>query len=579
MPKKSRFTVHRRKALVTAGVLALLTAAACSSQSSTSSSSASTAAGSGAAPAASAVKSITTAWPADITSLDPANLSTGQDHELTRNIYQTLESPAFAAQTDGSLKFVGANVKPMLAKSWTIGTSSITYHLREGVKFYGTTDVVTAEDVKWSLGRIFSTPGAGDFKANGLQSPDDIHAVDANTVTIDFKTTDGKPTPVTPTLMAIFDQPYTSIINENAVKPHITTDDPTGAKWLRANAAGTGPYYIAERQVGSSFKLKAVPSSWAPAPSYPEVDIRITSGSVPSLLQSGDINFGEYGMTNEQVNSLQNAGLNVVWQNTGNFDMFAITAGPAADVGALGNTSVRQAIAYALPYDQILKNVIYGRGARDNSIVSPSAPEYTPAWSKYTTDLNKAKSLMTAAGNPSLNVPLYYLQGDVDQTNTAILIQASLKNIGITANLTPETQAGLFDVVDARSTPATGSKVGPPGLELFNWTAWTDDPKIVIGYWTTTGGINNYSLWSSPVVDKANATFALNPTSAERTAAYKQAQEVIAADAPVIPIVSTGAVTVLAKGISGVSFTPTGSGRFWTLHPTGTTSALDALFT
>ncbi len=449
----------------------------------------------------------------------------------------------------------------------------------EGVKFYGTNDTVTAEDVKWSLGRIWSTPGAGDFKANGLQSPDDIHVVNQNTVTINFKTADGKPTPVTPTLMAIFDQPYTSIIDEKLVKPHESADDPTGAKWLRSNAAGTGPYYIANREVGSTFELKAVPSSWAPAPNYKQVNIQITSGSVPSLLQSNDINFGEFGMTNEQINSLQSAGLNVVWENTGNFDMFAITAGPAADVGALANPSVRQAIAYSMPYDQILKNVIYGRGARDMSIVSPSAPEYTPAWSAYTTDLDKAKSLMAAAGNPSLNLPLYYLQGDVDQTNTAILIQASLKNIGVTTTLTPETQAGLFDVVDARSTPATGSKIGPPGLELFNWTAWTDDPKIVIGYWATTGGINNYSLWSSPVVDKVNTTFSLTPTSVARTAGYKQAQAIIAADAPVIPIVSTGTVTVVGKGITGVSFTPTGSGRFWTLHLTGSTSSLDAMFT
>jgi hypothetical protein len=28
----------------------------------------------------------------DVTTLDPANLSTSEDHELTRNIYQTLES-------------------------------------------------------------------------------------------------------------------------------------------------------------------------------------------------------------------------------------------------------------------------------------------------------------------------------------------------------------------------------------------------------------------------------------------------------------------------------------------------------
>jgi ABC-type transport system substrate-binding protein len=185
---------------------------------------------------------------------------------------------------------------------------------------------------------------------------------------------------------------------------------------------------------------------------------------------------------------------------------------------------------------------------------------------------------MAQAGNPSIKVPLYYLQGDVDQTNTAILIQANLKQIGITATLTPETQGGLFDVVDARSQPASNAEVGPPGLELFNWTAWTDDPKIVVGYWATKGGINNYSLWNSPSVDAANTQFALQPTSSARTEAYKAAQQTIADAAPMIPLVTTGAVTVTAKGISGVSFSPTGSGRFWTLHPTGATSKIDGLF-
>jgi peptide/nickel transport system substrate-binding protein len=555
-------------ALTAAACTLAVTAAACTASGST------TSTGASAAP----TTLISTAWPADITSLDPANLSTGQDHELTRNIYQTLEMPQFSVEKDGSLKFVGSKVKPSLAQSWDIADSSITYHLRHGVLFYGTNDEMTAEDVKWSLGRIWSTPGVGDFQANGLQSPDDIHIVDKYTVRIAFKDRDGKPTPVTPTLMAIFDQPYTSIIDEAQVKPHITAQDPTGAQWLRSHAAGTGPYYIASRDPGTDIVLKAVPHTWTPLPSYQTVNIRITTGSIPSLLQSNEINFGEFGMTNEQVNTLAQAGLSVKWQNTGNFDMFAITAGPADQVGALADTRVRQAIAYAMPYDQILKNVIYGRGNRDLSIVSPSAPEYTPAWSRYTTDLTKAKDLMSQAGNPKINIPLYYLQGDVDQTNTAILIQANLKKIGITTTLTPETQAGLFDVVDARSSPANGSKIGPPGVELFNWTAWTDDPKIVIGYWATTGGINNYSLWSSPSVDSTNNEFALQSTSGERTAAYQQAQQTIAQDAPMIPIVATGSVTVVAPGITGVSFSPTGSGRFWTLHPEGTTSQIDALF-
>ena len=132
--------------------------------------------------------------------------------------------------------------------------------------------------------------------------------------------------------------------------------------------------------------------------------------------------------------------------------------------------------------------------------------------------------------------------------------------------------------MDARSTPAKGAKIGPPGLELFNWSPWTVDPKIVIGYWATTGGINNYSLWSSPTVDSINNTYAAQNSSPPRTAAYQKAQKIIAAAVPYIPVAELGTITVVSHGITGVSFTPGGSGRFWTLHPVGVSSSLDALF-
>jgi peptide/nickel transport system substrate-binding protein len=521
---------------------------------------------------------LVTAWPADITSLDPANLSTNQDQELTRNVYETLLSPKFATEPDGSLEYQGANVVPDLAQSWTIGTDSITFHLRQGVKFYGTNDTMTAEDVKWSLDRIWSTPGAGDLEANGLQSPNDIHVVNPSTVLVDFVNSAGQPTPCTPTLMAIFDQFFTGIIDENAVTPHETAADPTGANWLRSHTAGTGPYYIASRTPGVSLVLKADPTSWMPLPPYKTIDIRITTANIGSLLEAKTINVGDSGFTNQEVNSLASAGLKAYWQETGNFDMFAITAGPSGQVGSLANVDVRKAIAYALPYETILNNIVSGRGARDYSIVSPTAPEYTPAWSQYTTNIAKAKTLMAAAGNPTITEPLHYLSSNVDQTNTAILIQASLKSIGINTILTPETQAGLFDVVDARSTPATGAQVGPPGLELFNWSAWTDDPKIVIGYWATTGGINNYSLWSSPVVDALNTQYSLQATSPARTAAYKEAQDIIANAAPVIPIVQTGTVVVVTPGITGISFAPGGSGRYWFMHPVGVKNPIDNMY-
>jgi peptide/nickel transport system substrate-binding protein len=568
-----RTRAHRRTlnsrslvAVLAAGSLGL---AACGSSSSTT-----TGAATGTPAAGGAPTKIVTAWPADVTSLDPANLSTNEDHTLTRNIYQTLALPALVPQKDGTLAPSGTKVKPYLAKSWDIGKSSTTYHLRDDVKFYPSGNLLTAEDVKFSLDRIFDTPGAGDLRSNGLQGPQDIHIVDPHTVKVNFKTRDGKPTPVTAILQFMFSQHFSGIVDSKVAKAHITPSDKLAAKWLRLNAAGSGPYYVAARAPGESLTLKAIPNSWTPTPNYAEVDVRVTSGSVASLAQTGEINFAEGGMTSKQVDDLAKAGRQVFWKTTGNFDMFAITASPSTQVGPLGDKLVRQAMAYALPYDQVLKNVIFGRGARAGSLVQPTATEYAPAWMGYTTDIDKAKALMAQAGNPKVDVPLHYLQGDEDQTNTAILVQASLKKIGVQTKLTPETQAGLFDVVNARSQPEKGKKIGPPGLELFNWSGFADDPSIVLGYWTTKGGINNYALYSSPEVDAINKKFATQAPSAERTAAYKKAQEIIAADAPYIPIVNTGAVSVVTKGIEGVSFSPGGSGRYWTLHPSGTTNAV-----
>ncbi len=523
-----------------------------------------------------AVTTITTAWPADVTSLDPANLSTREDQVTSRNIYQTLALPSLVEQKDGTLKFDGAKVQPYLAESWELGDTSITFKLRGDVKFPESGNPLTATDVKYSFERVFDTPGAGDLQSNGLQSADDVHIVDPHTIKVDFKDADGKPTPVTPVLQVMFASHFMAIVDSKVVKQHATSSDKYAAKWLRTNTAGSGPYELADRTPGESLSFKAVEGSWTPAPSFGEVNVRVTSGSIASLVQNKEINLAETGMTNQQVDNLAKGGSTVYWQNTGNFDMFAITGAPTDQVGPLGDKRVRQAIGYALPYDDILKNVVYGRGKRSGSIVSPTAPEFAPAWSKYTTDLAKAKALMAEAGNPAISVPLHYLQGNEDQTNKAILIQANLEKIGIKSKMTPETQGGLFDVVNARSAPEKGAKIGPPGLELFNWSAFTDDPRIVIGYWATKGGINNYALFSDDEVNATHKTFGSEPGSPERTAAYTKAQEIIADDASYLPIVDTGAITVVDGGISGVSFSPGGSGRFWTLHPSGTESEINA---
>jgi len=198
--------------------------------------------------------------------------------------------------------------------------------------------------------------------------------IDPQTVKIDFANKDGSPSPVTATQLFLFAQHFTGIVDSKVALQHATTKDPDAANWSHLHAAGSGPYYIASRNPGVSIELKAVPGSWLPAPANKQVNIQITSGSIASLMQSGTINYADDGLTSRQVNSLQAAGKVVNWKDTGFFDMFAITAAPADQVGPLANVKVRQAMAYALPHDQILKSVLYGRGNKAGSLVMPPRP-------------------------------------------------------------------------------------------------------------------------------------------------------------------------------------------------------------
>lgn len=546
---------HRHRNLFVAGAAAAgvaLAVTGCSSTSSTASSSSSTSTGS----------SIVTAWPADLTSLDPMNLSNSEDTEVANNVYQGLVTYDFAKQSDGSEVWQGSKVAPALAKSWDIGKTSITFHLAPGRKFYPSGDPVTANDVKWSFDAALHSLNAQDLTSNGLQSADDVHVVDPHTVTVDFTDTDGHPIEVGTTQLAMFINTNERIIDSVEAKKHATSADPYAAKWLRSNAVGTGPYYVASWKSGQQVVLKANPT-YPDQPAYKTVTAQIVNNAnVASLLRSGSINFAEFDLSETDITNLQKAGFKVASAATPTLTYLTM----ATNTGPFTNEKVRQAVADAIPYKQIVSSVYSGRAERAYSIVNSSSSSYDAAWKQYDTNLTKAKSLMKAAGNPAISVPLHYSSDDPAQENIALLVQENLKAIGITVKLTPETSDQQWDVINGRSRNTTNP--GPADMVLFNWGPWTDDPKIPVGYAATTNGVNNYALWSDPTVDQLNAQWEFTAPSKQRDAGYQKAQQIIAAAAPVIPITYANRESVMAKGITGASFEQFASTRFYLLKPT-----------
>jgi peptide/nickel transport system substrate-binding protein len=540
--------------VVTASLAALIALTACSSNGSTDTS------------AAASGDSLVTAWPSDVSTLDPGNVSTDQDKELTMNIYQRLLEYDFTTDENGSLVWKGLDAKASLAESYELTGTSAIFHLRTDVTFYPSGNPLTAEDVLFSFQRSMALGGSTDFSNGGLQQPSQFSVVDEHTFKMDFTDVAGNPVEATPTLIATMRFPNFGIVDSKVAKEHATADDPTANEWLRSNSAGTGPYYIDSRTPGQELTLKAVPDLWSGEPAYKTVTVRVVNnGNIASLVRSGQVNVGLFGLTQKDLNDLSTAGLTVDHQATPDFIHLQL----AEDSGPFADEKVRQAVATVLPYQDMVDNIFFGRAERSLSYVNLKAPGYDEAWGTYETDVAKAKALMAEAGNPKIEVPLQYSNAEPAYEDMAILIQSSLKDIGITVTLQPQTPAAMFNLILQRATAKAGDALTEPQMVMFNLSIYLDDPKSPVSFYSRSGGALNYPRHSDPAFDAIADANQFAAPSPEREAAYVDLQEQAAADASFIPMIVTGRTVVVSKGITGIAYSPEIGVRYWTLTPEG----------
>ncbi len=131
---------------------------------------------------------------------------------------------------------------------------------------------------------------------------------------------------------------------------------------------------------------------------------------------------------------------------------------------------VRQAIAYALPYDAIMKQALYERAVPMWG-ADPSKP-FPPVWptpSPYTTDLDKAKALLKEAGYATASRPNSSL--DMGQSTVqepmALLIQEQLKKLNIDVTITKIPGSEWFAKMGSKSMP----------MDINYFYGWLDYPE------------------------------------------------------------------------------------------------------
>jgi peptide/nickel transport system substrate-binding protein len=212
------------------------------------------------------------------------------------------------------------------------------------------------------------------------------------------------------------------------------------------------------------------------------------------------------------------------------------------------NVKVRQAIAWAMPYEKIMSNALYQRAIPVFGADSPTASGTTwPQAHGYSQDLGKAKKLLTEAGFPDgFETELSFDLGNGTVSEpAAVLIQEALAAIGI--------KAKLNKVPGANWRAAMVKKEMPLSLNRFG--GWLNYPEYFF-FWNYHGqnAVFNTMNYQNPAMDKLIDAARFETDPAKYAADVKGFIDIAFSEVPRIPIAQPSIDVAMQKNIKGYSY-------------------------
>jgi peptide/nickel transport system substrate-binding protein len=435
-------------------------------------------------------------------------------------------------------------VVPDLAASWkAIGPKTVRMKMRPGLRWADGTPL-DARAIVAGMKRTFGVKAAGAqvFPLTGL--PDAEHVRLGPNNSVDFHLT----APVNDLFLGYSTIWNFSPIKASEVKAHATAKDPWATKWFQAHyPTANGPYTVASYTPGQEIVLNANPRYGGPnKPFFTNVRERfVPDGNQRVLLiERGDIDIA-FDPPAEQLQGLASAkGVDLLsWPSADPVYLYLQESKPPFD-----NKLVRKAVAYAVPYNDIIKSVFHGYADPLKSLIPPNFPgSDSSAWT-YNTDLKKAADLLKQAGFPNgSGLPSITLTTQLqDQTQrTALFIQQNLGKIGMKVELQSMPLASFLGQVYAKTL-----QFWIHDFQSFVWDAYYHANWIV-----HSNSVVNEENYKNAEVDKLLDQFYVQTRQkAARLAALKRIQSIVADELPVIPLYTPTFNLAVKKGIRGATY-------------------------
>jgi peptide/nickel transport system substrate-binding protein len=254
----------------------------------------------------------------------------------------------------------------------------------------------------------------------------------------------------------------------------------------------------------------------------PQADIMWDTGVpptyIPGLLQSKDPRF----------TMISSAGPTyVVWN----------TASPNNNK-ALANPAVRQALNYAINRTLISQDaggIEIAPAA--TQVLTPPTVGSSPKYDQYPYDVNKAKSMLSAAGASNLTLKFLYYSSSVVLSKNVQTLQASLSQVGVKVDAVSVTQSDFYSKYLYKPAQAQS---GYWDFAIAGWVPdWFNDgaKSYFIPLFTgTTPDTSNFGLFSDPKLGSL-ITNALNAkTDSESEPLWHQADQEVMSQAAWDPL-------------------------------------------
>jgi peptide/nickel transport system substrate-binding protein len=409
-----------------------------------------------------------------------------------------------------------------VAEQWERdGGTGWIFHLRPAVFHNGAP--VDAAAVKWSFEQI-AAPHSTAYMRAQFQDIETIETPDPRTVRVIMK----GPTATFPDWLAPF---YTSIVVPGTV--------PAGKL-----PVGCGPFVVKSYERGVSVTATAFDKYYKPGlprlkeirlVAYPDENLRVAA------LQAGNVDLIEY----------------VPWQS-----MTAIAANPKLSMqstfgpfmyltfnarsGPFKDPRVRQAVAFAVNREDIVKSAFYGRGAPLGGLPIPKGTAFYDAtladfWSY---DPARAKKLLAEAGfaNGFSATLLSTAQYGMHKI-TAEVVQQDLAAIGVNVRL---------NLPDWATRVALGNR-GQFEFAVMGSAAESNDPDgltPLIDGTLSPSYERSYDL-AVPGLHKLLVAGRAEFDQAKRKAIYDQVQELVVKEAPIVGLCWRSQAYAMKKTVEG----------------------------